>query len=398
MELWVDKYKPVTAKEILSQGTAVSEVAAWLSQWRPGKALFLVGPPGTGKTLIAEVAAKERGWMLSQINASDERNSEAIEKALSEASKDRTLFHSGKIIFIDEIDGISSGDRGGIGAIAKIIKGSRFPIILAANDPYLPKLQPLRIISKVVKLSRVDIRSIEKRMKEICDNEGVKAEGDVLKNLARWSSGDLRSAINDLQMMCEGRNEISEDDFESLGFRERETNIFAVLPTVFRSKNINAARKAISSCDKDPDEIFWWVENNIPQEFTDPESLANALDMLSKADLFRQKVSQQQNWRFRMHMIDMLAGISLAGETTHAYVAYRSPDRFALLSRLKFKKAEMGAVYAKLSAYTHSPQKIVKNEYLPYLKIILSGKAKETVETRQGVELTNEEVKAIVSG
>ncbi len=364
MELWVDKYKPVTAKEILSQGTAVSEVLRWLEAWKPGKALLLAGPSGTGKTLIAEVMAKERGWLLSQINASDERNSEAIEKALSEASKDRTLFHSGKIILIDEVDGIAGSDRGGVGAIAKIIKASRFPVILAANDPYLPKLQPLRLSSKIVKLSKIDARSIEKRLREICDKEGIKAEGDVLKNLARWSSGDMRSAITDLQMLCEDRKEINEKDFEALGFRERETNIFVVLPTVFRSKNINAARKAISGCDKDADEIFWWVENNIPQEF-EGEALANALDMLSKADLFRSKVSQQQNWRFRMHMADMLAGISLAGETTHAYVAYRPPDRFALLSRLKFKKAEMGALYVKLSAYTHSPQKIVKNEYLP---------------------------------
>ncbi|MCX6817694.1 MAG: replication factor C large subunit [Candidatus Aenigmarchaeota archaeon] len=395
MELWVNKYKPKTAKEILSQGSALSATEAWLSSWKPGKALLIAGPPGTGKTLIAETVANERGWMLMQVNASDERNSEAVEKTLTEVSRNQPLFHSGKIILIDEVDSLSSGDRGGIQAIVRIVKASRFPIIVTANDPYIHKLQPLRSYAKIVKLSKVDVRSVEKRLREICEAERVEVSGDVLKNLARWSSGDLRSAINDLQMMCEGRKEISERDFEALGFRERESNVFSVLPIVFRCKNITAAKNAINTCDKDADDLFWWIENNIPFEFTDAESLANALDMLSKADIFRQIVHRQQNWRFKAHMVDMLAGISLAGEGTHQYVQYKPPEKFALLAQLRFRNAEMGKIYEKLSAYTHSPQRIVRNEYLPFIKIILSSKK---THDSSGIEFTEEEAKALVSG
>jgi replication factor C large subunit len=159
---------------------------------------------------------------------------------------------------------------------------------------------------------------------------------------------------------------------------------------------MSAARKAIQNCDKDPDDVFWWVENNIPYEFTDAESLANAYDILSKADLLRQKVMQQQNWRFRMHMIDMLSGISLAGEASHDYIQYKSPDRFAMLARLRFSRAEMGAVFGKLSAYTHTSEKVVKNSYIPYLKIILSGRFGKKESDAHGVELTAEEAQAIV--
>ncbi|UCC91938.1 MAG: hypothetical protein JSV39_01590, partial [Candidatus Aenigmatarchaeota archaeon] len=179
------------------------------------------------------------------------------------------------------------------------------------------------------------------------------------------------------------------------GFRERETNIFSILPTIFRSKNINAAKKAIRDCDKDPDEIFWWVENNIQQEFTDPDSLANAFDTLSKADVFRQRVLEQQNWRFKLYMIDTLAGISLAGETSKSFTPYKPPQRFLMLSRLKRKGAEMSGVFEKLVPYTHSSVKVVKNVYIPYLKIILSGKKKDD---KEGVELTEEETKLIISG
>ncbi|MCK4335453.1 MAG: replication factor C large subunit [Candidatus Aenigmarchaeota archaeon] len=395
MDLWTEKHKPKNTKEILSQGSAITEMTNWIETWKPGKALFLHGPPGTGKTLIPEVIANERKWMLLQVNASEKRNSEAIENSLSESSKNLSLFHSGKLILIDEVDGISSGDRGGIGAIVKIIKESKFPIIVTANNPYISKLRPLRVHAKLVRLSKVNVKSIEKRLKEICEKEGVKADESVIKNLARWSSGDIRSAITDLQMLCEGKEEISEKDLESLGFRERETNIFSILPTIFRSKNINAAKKAIRNCDKDPDEIFWWVENNLHQEFTGPGSLAKAYDILSKADVFRQRVLEQQNWRFKLYMIDTLAGISLAGESSKSFIQYKPPDRFLMLSRLKRKRAEMSSVFAKLVPYTHSSEKIIKNYYLPYLKIILSRMKKED---QEGMEFTEEETKLIVSG
>ena len=395
MDLWTEKHKPKNTKEILSQGSAITEMTNWIETWKPGKALFLHGPPGTGKTLIPEVIANERKWMLLQVNASEKRNSEAIENSLSESSKNLSLFHSGKLILIDEVDGISSGDRGGIGAIVKIIKESKFPIIVTANNPYISKLRPLRVHAKLVRLSKVNVKSIEKRLKEICEKEGVKADESVIKNLARWSSGDIRSAITDLQMLCEGKEEISEKDLESLGFRERETNIFSILPTIFRSKNINAAKKAIRNCDKDPDEIFWWVENNLHQEFTGPGSLAKAYDILSKADVFRQRVLEQQNWRFKLYMIDTLAGISLAGESSKSFIQYKPPDRFLMLSRLKRKRAEMSSVFAKLVPYTHSSEKIIKNYYLPYLKIILSRIKKED---QEGMEFTEEETKLIVSG
>lgn len=376
MKMWIEKHKPERVSEIAGQAKAVDEALKWLSSWKPGsKALFLYGPPGTGKTLLAETLAKERGWMLVRVNASDRRSAEEIERVLGEASKSESLFHAGKLILIDEVDGITGGERGAVQAIIRVIKESRFPVILIANDPWKPKLLQLRSYTNMVRFHKVPAPSIEKRLREICGKEGISCEGNVLKTLARFSQGDMRSAIYDLQLVAEGRESISEKDLESVGFRDRESAIFNVLPTILRSGNINAARKAIREIDKDPDEVFLWIENNLPLVVRDREKLAKAFDLLSRADIIRSRVSTQQNWRFRLIMTDLMACVSLfRDERSPGFVPFQPPQRIAILGRSKAARAEREAMVAELAERTHCSKRIAKREYLPYLRIIAKGK------------------------
>ena len=52
---------------------------------------------------------------------------------------------SGNLLFLDEVDGIAGNeDRGGVSAIIKIVEESLVPVIMAANDPDIEKLRPLK--------------------------------------------------------------------------------------------------------------------------------------------------------------------------------------------------------------------------------------------------------------
>ncbi len=395
MQLWVEKYKPKSTKEILSQHKAVDTITGFLQNWKPGKALLFYGPPGTGKTLLAETTAKERGWMLTTLNASDKRNTDSIETQVLESSKNHSLFSKGKLILIDEIDGLSgTSDRGGTQAVIRVIKESKFPVILTANDAYSQKLRTLRNHCVLVKFSKVNSLSIAKRLGEICSSEGIKVEGDVLKNLARWCSGDMRSAVTDLQTICQGTSELKDDDLLSLGFREKGTSVFDILPAIFKSKNPKAAKKAMWECDKGPDEIFWWVESNIHSQFREPDALAKAFDLLSKADMYRQRVMKQQNWAFKGYMVDMMSGISLSGETSHGFVPFKPPDKLIMMGRSKVNRAAINKVADTIGLYTHSSRKVVRKEFLPLVRLILKNK----IHSDQGVELKEDDAKAIVSG
>ena len=391
--LWTEKYKPKKLDDVAGQTKVIQDILKWYDSWKQGeRPILLYGPPGVGKTLIAEVLAKEKSLYLVQMNASDKRNADAIEKHLSEAVKSQPLFYKSKLILIDEVDGVTSEDRGGLTSLMKLIKKSRFPVIMTANDPYKSKLRTLRAHCRLIRVSRVNVLSIAKRLRDICKKEGIEVDDNIVKSLARWSSGDMRSAIVDLQTLCEGKDKVTMKDLEVLGFRERELSIFDILPTILRSKSIKAARQAIKNCDKDPDEIFWWIEHNISNEFKDPEELAEAYDLLSKADIFRQWVLKQQNWRFKAYMIDMLAGMSLIGGERHSFVQYKSPQKFATLANMKKLKEEYGKFYDKMVKYVHSSTRTVKNQYMPCLRFIISkGKGLG----KEGLEVTEDEIELL---
>lgn len=372
---WAEKYRPQHVGEIVGQKKALEEITKFLDSERGSKALLLHGPPGVGKSLSIEVLAQERCLDLLRINASDERTSNDIESLLMDSSRTKPLFSKGKIILFEEVDGISSQDRGAVNSIIKIIKNSMFPVVLIANDPWLPKLMPLRTYCSLVKFNKINYLSIEKRLRGICKEDGIGVGGDVLKDLARWSQGDMRSAISDLQVVTHD-GKVGPKDLEVLGYRERRLGVFDVLPTLFKSRSIKASKKALYGIDKDPDEVFLWVEMNAAKEIV-REKLPEAYDLLSRADLFRKLVSKQQNWRFKGYMVDLISGISVVKGETHApggFSPYQPPERIKRLGRTRAKRAVRDSLTGKISGITHCSKKTVIRDYLPFLKIISKGK------------------------
>jgi replication factor C large subunit len=397
MELWLEKYRPGKTSEMVGQGKAVKEVLEFLDSWSPGQAAFLHGPPGVGKTLLVETLARERSLSLLRLNASDSRTASCIEAMLGSASRARDIFGSGKLILIDEVDGISGQERGAVGAIIKVIRESGFPVFAIANDPWKPKLAPLRSACRVIRFSKVMTPSIERRLREICRSEGIEAEDAALKSLARFAQGDIRSAISDLQIVAQGRKALKVRDLGILGYRERGINIFSALPIIFHSRKVAATRKAIFELGRDPDEVFLWIESNIHQEFV-PGKLAEAYELLSRADIMRSRVRRQQNWRFKAFMTDLMSGISVVKGETHRPPGFRplqQPTRIAMLGRSRARRGMMDALTSKIGEFTHSSRRVARRDYLPYIRIMLSGRAGK--EPGQGLVLEKDEL-ALIGG
>ncbi|HIJ98416.1 TPA: replication factor C large subunit, partial [archaeon] len=281
----------------------------------------------------------------------------------------------GKIVLIDEIDGIyGTSDRGGISALQKIIRTTNYPIILTANDIWIDKLRFLRLSCKLIQMRKVDLRTIVKRLKEIAETEGVKIKEAILHEIARRAEGDLRAAINDLQTL--GMKKVDEKDLELISWREKEIPIFETLLAIFKSKDWRIIQKAFSSSDKTPDEILMWIAENIPNEYEKPEEIAAAYNMLSRADVFRGRIIHNQAWGLQAFSNELMTfGVAAAKkEKYRKFTRYVPPKILQKMGASKGERAARDEVAFLVGKKLHCSKKRTIEQF-PYLSLILKKKS-----------------------
>ena len=370
--LFVEKYRPRKLSELVSNNTAITKLKSFVLRKPRKKALLLYGPGGCGKTCSVHALANELGLDIVEINASDYRNREGISNIVRNANEQKSLFSNGKLILIDEADGLAGNeDRGGVQEISSIIDGSNVPIILTANDPWQEKLSVLRQKCEMVEFSKIDHVSILKVLKNISGKEGIDAEQADLVALARKVDGDLRAAINDLQTLIQ--HGVINADY--VGKREKKENIFTVLKTILAGKDVKQIFSVINNSDVDQDELFLWLDENIANSYKDKNDLSKAYDILSKADVYRGRIRRQQYWRLLVYSNAMLnVGVALSKkDNINDYVQYKRTTRLLKIWKAKAKNAKKKAIAEKFAAASHMSVKRAIKDF-DYVKTFLKDK------------------------
>ncbi|KYG49201.1 hypothetical protein M433DRAFT_59561 [Acidomyces richmondensis BFW] len=223
--LWTERYAPQQLNQICGNKTQVEKLARWLRAFpknqrtkfkMPGpdgsgtyRAVCIHGPPGIGKTTAAHLVARLEGYDVVESNASDTRSKKLVEQGLkgvlsttslmgyfgrgtSEADASRKKL----VLIMDEVDGMSSGDRGGVGALAAVCKKSNIPMILICNDRKLPKMKPFDYVTYDMPFRRPSTDQIRSRISTIAFREGLKIPPNVLNALIEGSGADIRQVVN----------------------------------------------------------------------------------------------------------------------------------------------------------------------------------------------------------
>jgi len=361
--------------EVAGNGEVIEEIKRWATDWNrdiKGKPLLLYGPPGIGKSALVYALAEIMGWNIIEMNASNLRDEESINRVAGAASSSASLDDRGKLILIDEIDGLLPGDRGGGRAVLNVINESMQPVILIANDVWSQNLGSIRSACKTLEMKRVNSRTIATILSKIASREKLSIEKENLERIAKENNGDLRSAINDLQALGEGREKIEGKDIDVINYRDRERNIFDSLRKIFKASTYKDATSALWGLDLDAGMLEKWVEENIPNEYETSEDIYNAFEMLSRANVFEGRIRNRQYWGFMRYFNDLItAGVALSKkEPYHKFVRYEFPKIIRKLSVSKGDRAKRKEIGLKISKKCHVSSKDSIDIFLPLIKLL----------------------------
>ncbi|HSV42778.1 MAG TPA: AAA family ATPase, partial [Methanomassiliicoccales archaeon] len=290
---WTELYRPENLNEVVGNPKAVKELRDWANSWESGKplekAVVLIGPPGIGKTSTALALAKEYGWGVVEMNASDQRNAEAIKKVAVRGAMGETFTDTGeflsskdgrrKLIILDEADNIfGREDFGGVPAMADLIRNTKQPVVLIVNDFYnlSRRSSVLKNETRQVKFSKLQSSTIRSILKGVATDQNVQIDEKALNIIAEKANGDMRAGLRDLQAVSMGGRKVVEEDLLGLGDRLSKKSMYDLMGDILHGMNPRKAKITMSEADEDPDYIMKWVDENIPYEYKLPEDLERA--------------------------------------------------------------------------------------------------------------------------
>ena len=154
---WSDRHKPRHLGEVVGNSDQIRKLAEWLRDWddvvlrgkkkeipapdpkqkfQPppenlnARAVLVSGPPGIGKTTTCTLVAKCSRFKVMEFNASDARSKAVIDNMTNSLAGNKTLsFGTSSVlqrsaIIMDECDGMTGGDKGGLQALINLIQVS----------------------------------------------------------------------------------------------------------------------------------------------------------------------------------------------------------------------------------------------------------------------------------
>lgn len=227
---WLKKYSPNSFDECLIKSEEKNKMDNWLkhisnaetdltlsskkssskSKTKSSKknefdtnCLFLYGPPGIGKTTIANLLLKKYNYDILEFNASDTRTAKTIRENLNQVSGSHNVidFMCNKktkiAIILDEIDGLSNGDKGGMTEINNIIaecREKKTPFVCISNT-VCKKTDSLKRKSLFIKVSKPSDLFIKKIVTKIDIEEELHLDQDIINSIIKKSQGDIRRCV-----------------------------------------------------------------------------------------------------------------------------------------------------------------------------------------------------------
>ncbi|MHA1950498.1 MAG: replication factor C large subunit [Candidatus Thorarchaeota archaeon] len=370
---WVEKHRPKSRSDLVGNLETINSLQNWIESWLSGipsrKAALLIGPPGTGKTASVGAISNDLNMELVEFNSSDKRNKDSIQTLVWRAASQMTLDGRNRLILLDEVDGLSgTSDRGGVGAILKVIKDSVHPIVMTANNPNSPRLKDLFKVCKVFSFGLIDGDDMTVVLKHILSENSKTMTDDILEEIIENAGGDLRAAVSDLESHVQGGSTSQATSSRDIRRGTEET-----LRHFFSTNDSKMARRILNESELAHDSLVLWLEANLHLHLLSAKELNDGLEGLSLADVSLGRIMRNQNWKLLAYFYEFLTtGVAMSRTITpYRRVEYSQPTWPLLVWQGNRKRDKQASVRSSLGFFTGVSKRRARQTHLDTIQKII---------------------------
>ncbi|GEQ69914.1 hypothetical protein JCM33374_g3590 [Metschnikowia sp. JCM 33374] len=341
-KLWTVKYAPDSLSQICGNKSSVAKLKSWLEKWFdnakkdfkvPGsdgsgvfRAALISGPPGIGKTTAAHLVAKELGFDILEKNASDVRSKSLLNSDVKSVLNNTSVvgFFKHKndaqhnknekrfCLIMDEVDGMSSGDHGGAGALSAFCRITKMPMILICNDKSLPKMRTFDKVTLGLPFRRPSEVEMKARLLTIAHRERLKLDPTVIGKLVQATGNDIRQIINLMSTVSKTQKVIGHENSKEIADSWKKHVMlkpFDITSTllggpIFNPNSGSTLNDKLDLYFNDIDFAPLMIQENylitrprVSSQKEHLERVANAADAISESDRINSLIrSSEQQW------------------------------------------------------------------------------------------------------
>ncbi len=246
-EIWVEKYRPQTLEDVVGHTDIVNRLKSYVKTGSLPHLMF-AGPPGTGKTTSAIALAREifgqDSWRqnFQELNASDERGINVVRTKIKEFARTAPIGTKFKIIFLDEADALTGDAQAALRrTMEKYANTCRFILSCNYSSKIIDPIQSRCALFRFRPLTKDDVKKLIRR---VASKESVEVTPEGLDALLYVAAGDMRKAVNTLQVAGSMAGRVDEDAVFQTTATARPEDVRSMLETALTG-NFMKARDAL---------------------------------------------------------------------------------------------------------------------------------------------------------